>query len=298
MTPPIPTLSWLFASPPDRRLLPSGRFAGATPWLIGIMMFVMMIVAATGLALAGGARLVREGIAHRYSIQIADGRSSEARAAAAARAAPGVIRAVPVPEAELRETLEQWLGPVAAGEGADLPLPALIDVELAPGADPATVAAAVKRAVPSAQFIADQSRLAPMLTTLTALTLIAGLLVALIALATAAAVVLATRGALDTHRSTIEVMHGIGATDLQVTRLFQRKIAIDALVGGTAGAVVAALVLLLVAGGEFDALGDWTNGSLLRGIDLLVLASLPLLAAILATLVARTTVLAALRAQL
>ena len=298
MTPPIPTLSWLFASPPDRRLLPSGRFAGATPWLIGIMMFVMMIVAATGLALAGGARLVREGIAHRYSIQIADGRSSEARAGAAARAAPGVIRAVPVPEAELRETLEQWLGPVAAGEGADLPLPALIDVELAPGADPAAVAAAVKRAVPSAQFIADQSRLAPMLTTLTALTLIAGLLVALIALATAAAVVLATRGALDTHRSTIEVMHGIGATDLQVTRLFQRKIAIDALVGGTAGAVVAALVLLLVAGGEFDALGDWTNGSLLRGIDLLVLASLPLLAAILATLVARTTVLAALRAQL
>ena len=295
---PIPTLSWLFASPPDRRLLPSGRFAGATPWLIGIMMFVMMIVAATGLALAGGARLVREGIAHRYSIQIADGRSSEASAAAAARAVPGVIRAVPVPEAELRATLEQWLGPVAAGEGADLPLPALIDVELAPGANPAAVAAAVGRAAPSAQFIADQSRLAPMLTTLTALTLIAGLLVALIALATAAAVVLATRGALDTHRSTIEVMHGIGATDLQVTRLFQRKIAIDALVGGTAGAVVAALVLLLVAGGEFDALGDWTNGSLLRGIDLVLLASLPLLAAILATLVARTTVLAALRAQL
>ena len=291
-------LDWLLASPLDRRLLPSGRFAGATPWLIGIMMFVMMIVAATGLALAGGARLVREGIAHRYSIQIADGRASEARAAAAVRRAPGVVRAVPVPEAELRATLEQWLGPVAAGEGADLPLPSLIEVELAPGADPAAIAATVGRAVPSAQFIADQSRLAPMLTTLTALTFIAALLVALIALATAAAVVLATRGALDTHRGTIEVMHGIGATDLQVTRLFQRKIAIDALIGGVAGAFVAALVLLLVAGGQFDALGDWTNGSLLRGIDLVMLASLPLLAAILATLVARTTVLAALRAQL
>jgi len=209
-----------------------------------------------------------------------------------------VVRAVPVPEAELRATLEQWLGPVAAGEGADLPLPSLIEVELAPGADPAAIAATVRRAVPSAQFIADQSRLAPMLTTLTALTFIAALLVALIALATAAAVVLATRGALDTHRGTIEVMHGIGATDLQVTRLFQRKIAIDALIGGVAGAFVAALVLLLVAGGQFDALGDWTNGSLLRGIDLAMLASLPLLAAILATLVARTTVLAALRAQL
>ncbi len=291
-------LDWLFASPPDRRLLPSGRFAGATPWLIGIMMFVMMIVAATGLALAGGARMVRDGVAHRYSVQIADGRLSEGRAIAAVRTAPGVVRAVAVSEADLRETLEQWLGPVAAGEGSDLPLPALIDVELAPGADPALVGAAVKRAVPSALFIADQSRLAPMLGTLNALTLVAVLLVALIALATAAAVVLATRGALDTHRGTIEVMHGIGATDLQVTRLFQRKIAIDALIGGSAGAVVAAIVLLLIAGGGFGALGDWTNGSLLRPVDLLMLASLPLFAAILATLVARTTVLAALRAQL
>ena len=291
-------LRWLFASPPDRRLLPGGRFAGATPWLIGIMMFVMMIVAATGLALAGGARLVRDGVAHRYSIQIADGRAQEARATAAARSAPGVVTAQPVPEAELRRTLEQWLGPVAAGEGADLPLPALIEVELAPGADPAAVAVAVARAVPSAQFVADQARLSPMLGTLTALMIVAGALVALIALATAAAVVLATRSALDTHRATIEVMHGIGATDLQVTRLFQRKIALDALIGGTAGALLAALVLILVASGGIGALGDWTNGSVLRWFDLIMLASLPLFAAILATLVARATVLAALRAQL
>jgi cell division transport system permease protein len=298
MTPSATPLSWLFASPPERRLLPRGRFAGATPWLIGIMMFVMMVVAATGLALAGGARLVREGVAHRFSVQIADGRASEARALAAVRAAPGVVRAAAVPEAELRDTLEQWLGPVAAGEGADLPLPALIDVELATGADPALVAKAVRGAVPAAQFVADQSRLAPMLGTLTALTIVAALLVLLIALATAAAVVLATRSALETHRGTIEVLHGIGATDVQVTRLFQRKIAVDALVGGTAGAVVAAIVLLLVARGSFGTLGDWTSGSILRLPDLLLLAALPLLGAILATLVARVTVLAALRAQL
>jgi cell division transport system permease protein len=289
---------WLFASPPERRLLPSGRFAGATAWLIAIMMFVMIVVAAAGLALAGGARLVREGVAHRYSIQIADGRAHEARALAAARTAPGVVSAVAVPEAELRATLEQWLGPVAAGEGADLPLPLLIDVDLAPGADPKLIETAVTRAVPGAQFVADQARLSPMLGTLTALIAVAATLVALIALATAAAVVLATRGALDTHRSTIEVLHGIGATDLQVTRLFQRKIAIDALIGGIAGALVALLVLLLISSGGFAALGDWTNGSLLRMRDFLILASLPLFAAILATVVARATVLRALRAQL
>ncbi|MDQ3144454.1 MAG: permease, partial [Pseudomonadota bacterium] len=130
------------------------------------------------------------------------------------------------------------------------------------------------------------------------LMLVAGALVALIAFATAAAVVLATRSALDTHRATIEVMHGIGATDLQVTRLFQRKIALDALLGGVCGGLLAALILLLVATGGIGALGDWTNGSLLSAGDFLILSSLPILAAILATLVARATVLGALRAQL
>ncbi len=289
---------WLFASPADRRLLPGGKYAGPTPWLIAIMMFVMMIVAAAGLALAGGARLVREGVEHRYSIQIADGRTQEARAVAAARAAPGVVSALAVPESELRATLEQWLGPVAAGEGADLPLPSLIEVELAATADPPAVAALVSQAVPGARFIADQAQLSPMLGTLTSLTWIVAALVALIAFATAAAVVLATRSALDTHRATIEVMHGIGATDIQVTRLFQRKIALDALIGGVSGGLVAALILLLVASGGIGILGDWTNGSLLGPGDVAMLASLPLLAAILATLVARATVLRALRAQL
>ena len=63
--------------------------------------------------------------------------------------------------------------------------------------------------------------------------------------ATAAAVVLATRGALDTHRFTIEVMHGIGATDRQIAALFQRRIAIDSLTGSLVGAALAGAVLLV-----------------------------------------------------
>ena len=123
-------------------------------------------------------------------------------------------------------------------------------------------------------------------------------LVLLIALATAAAVVLAARGTLDTHRPTIDVMHGIGATDDQVARLFQRKIALDALTGGTAGAVAAGIVLLLVAGGGSTWLADLTGGPLLGGRDVMILALLPLAGTILATIVARLAVLKALRASL
>ena len=122
-------------------------------------------------------------------------------------------------------------------------------------------------------------------------------LVILLSAAAAAAIVLAARGALDTHRFTIEVMHGIGATDVQLTHLFQRKIAIDALVGSIAGALAGALVLLLLASGASFA-GELTGGATLSAGDLLVLALLPFLLTALATWVARMAVLAALRETL
>jgi cell division transport system permease protein len=42
---------WLFASPAERRLLGSRPLKGPTPWIIAIMTFSIMIVAAAGLAL-------------------------------------------------------------------------------------------------------------------------------------------------------------------------------------------------------------------------------------------------------
>jgi cell division transport system permease protein len=115
------------------------------------------------------------------------------------------------------------------------------------------------------------------------------------AAATSAAVVLAARGALDTNRSTIEVMHGIGATDLQVTHLFQRKIALDSLAGSLVGAAAAGLVLLLLAGGGAAFAGDLMGTTPLNGRDLVILALLPLAMVVLATWIARIAVLSTLQ---
>jgi cell division transport system permease protein len=92
-------------------------------------------------------------------------------------------------------------------------------------------------------------------------------------------------------------MHGIGATDIQVTHLFQRKILIDALAGSLAGAFAAAVVLLLLASGAALA-GELTGGATLGPVDLAVLALLPFALTILATWVARTAVLRSLRKAL
>lgn len=285
---------FLAGSGAERRLLRGGNFRGPTPYVIAIMTFAMVIVAAAGLALANAAGLVAGAVEHRYVVQIPDGGDGRTEAAVeAARGARGVVAVRPVSEADMRRTLERWLGPVGSDSG--LPVPALVHLELAPGADRAAIARDIERAVPQARLVAESAAVGPLLGSIRALQWLALALVLLMAAATSAAVVLAARGALDTHRSTIEIMHGIGATDRQIARLFQRRIALDSLAGALGGGAIAALVLLLVGGRAASLSGDMAGGAPLAAGDLVLLALLPLLAVALATVVARLAVLSALR---
>jgi cell division transport system permease protein len=288
-------LGWLFAAPAERQLLGAGRFRGPTPWVIAIMSFSIMIIAASGLALANTAGLLSRAIEARYSVEVPGGGNDLEALVKAVRSSPGVTAAEAVPEAEMRRTLERWLGSAASSE--DLPVPALINFDMAAGADPEAVGRRVAAVAPNARVSAHRATIRPLLGSLQLLQGVAFGLVLLLSAAACAAVVLAARGALDTHRSTIEVMHGVGATHLQVAHLFQRRILIDALVGSHAGAAAAAIVLLLLATGAAFA-GQLTGGATLGPRDFLILALLPLVLTALATWVARTAVLAALREAL
>jgi len=288
-------MNQLFATDAEKRLIPASGVRGPVPLLIAIMTFVMVVVAAAGLALANTSSVVKEGVENRYSIQISDGEARAPAAIAAARAQPGVAQVRQVAPEDLRRTLERWLGP--ASREADLPIPAIIDVDLRPGADSSKVGVAIESAVPGARFVAHRSSLEPLLKALRGLTLLSLGLVLLIALASAAAIVLAARGALDTHRGTIEVMHGIGATDQQVVRLFVRQIAIDALLGGVIGAAVAGLIIALILGGASTAT-MLSGAPPLQWNDALLLVALPIAIALLATRVARGALDRALRDRL
>jgi cell division transport system permease protein len=286
---------WLFVAPAERRLLGTAKFGGPTPWVIAIMSFSIMLIAATGLALASTAALVSRSIESRYTLQVPGGGANLGQLVAAVRSTPGVTSVEAVPESDMRQTLERWLGPAA--ESAELPVPALIDFDAVDAARLAPLQQRVAAMAPGARIVAHRESVGPLLHSLRVLQWVAFGLVLLLSAAASAAVVLAARGALDTHRFTIEVMHGIGATDLQVTHLFQRKILIDALVGSLAGALAAALVLLLLASGASLA-GELTGGATLGPLDLLILALLPFALTILATWVARTAVLRSLRKAL
>jgi len=278
-------------------LLPAAKLHAPTVALLAIMTFVMLVVAAAGLALANAAGAVAGGVENRYVVEIPAAATPDLpRALAAVRSAPGVRAASAIPESEMRATLGRWLGEAASS--SDLPVPALVTLELAPGADQGAIEAAVRRQVPSARLLSESGELRPLLGSLHALQWVALALVLMMAAAAASAVVLATRGALDTHRTTIEIMHGIGATDAQLSRLFERKIAVDAIAGAVAGTVAAGIVLLLAGGGAAVLAGELMSIVPLGALDLAFLLLLPLAVVILATLVARWTLLRALRETL
>ena len=286
---------WLFVPPAEARLLGTSRLGGPTPWVIAIMSFSIMLIAATGLALANTAGVLSRALESRYALEVPAGGANLNALITAIRTSPGVTSVEAVPESEMRATLERWLGPAAQSQ--ELPVPALINFDVGPGADLKLIQQRAQAIAPGASIAAHRESVAPLLRSLSVLQVVALGLVVLLSAAAAAAVVLAARGALDTHRFTIDVMHGIGATDLQVTHLFQRKILLDAFAGSVAGGLAAAAVLLLLAGGAAFA-GELTGGATLGLRDFLILALLPFLLTGLATWVARTAVLRALREAL
>lgn len=287
------------ASAADRRLLPEGRLAGPMPWVIAIMMFLTALAAAAGLALGSAARELSASLDGKLTVQIVE--ANPERRDAQADAAERLLRRRPevadvrrVGQDEIGRLLAPWLG--TGGLSEDLPLPALIDVNLAEtGGSVAELGAALARVAPAARIDDHGAWLGPLAGLIAALRWFALALVLLMTGATAAAVVLAARAALNTHRGTIDVLHLMGATDVQIARLFQRRIALDALFGGLLGLVCAILVILLM-GDKVAEVGSEMLGSVrLPLLSWILLLMLPLGGMMLATLAARLTVLRALR---
>jgi cell division transport system permease protein len=125
-------LGWLFVAPSERRLLGATSRRAPTPWVIAIMSFTIMLIAATGLALANTAGVLSRAIEARYALEVPGGGTNLGALVNAVRSSPGVTAVEAVPESDMRRTLQRWLGPAA--QSRDLPVPALINFELASGA--------------------------------------------------------------------------------------------------------------------------------------------------------------------
>ncbi len=287
-------------------VLQQARLGGPMPWVIAIMIALTVMAAAAGLALSNLARNASAEISGGVTVQIVEAAPAERdRQTEVALALLGnrddVAEVRRVPDAELEDLIEPWLGAAAGSADEAIPIPALIDVRLRGAVTERrleALRAELIASAPSAKVDAQAGWLAPVFQAISSLQWLAIGLVALLAATSAAAVWLAARSALGSNRDTIEIVHLLGGTDGQIARIFQRSIAVDALVGGIVGLVLG-LIALVLLGRQFAALGSgMVAGGGLDLADWVAIGAIPLAGALIAMLTARVTVLAALRRML
>ena len=238
-------------------IVPAQSIAGNT------LMLVVAIMSFLACLTVGGVTLVRDAardwqsdIAREVTIQIRpiDGVDIETeleRAAAIARAAPGIASAEIVSAADSTHLLEPWLGTGLDLSG--LPIPRLILVEIADAGavDFAEIRRALAGAVRGASLDDHRvwtDRLASMARTTV---LIGAAVLVLVLTATVLSVIFATRGAMAGNRDVIEVLHFVGAENGFVAGEFQHHFMVLGLKGGIAGGAAAMLLF---------AIGNWFAG--------------------------------------
>ena len=285
----------------DRRLIPEGRLSGPMPWVIAIMIFLTVLTAAAGLAMTRAMSDVSDELSSRATVQIIEAnpqvRNRQAGAVAARlRTLPLIEEVRVLPPEEIDALIEPWLGTQDLAD--DIPLPALIDVKLARTATDAeyqSLRSTLQSIAPGARVEPSSGYIAPVISLVRSFQWIAFGLVGLLALATGAAVIISARSALNTHTETIAVVHLLGGTDQQISRLFQRRIALDALLGGLIGLAGGAVIIWLISG-QLSALGSGLVQSV--GLDWwswLIIAVIPILGMFLAMVTAKLTVTGALK---
>jgi len=285
-----------------RRDLPLSGDASARflPWLIAFMVFLAALALVGAEALRQTAERWDGGLSGRFTVQLPPAADPEAAGAEEARVDLAVeqlrgidgIREIEVLDrAAAAALLEPWLGEAAADPA--LPLPVLIGVRHAGDAGRAAAEARARlaEALPEARVDDHRGWLGGLLDLTRGLEVLALFLLLLVGAAAVVTVVFVTRTGLAVHRPVIELLHLMGARDLQVAGRFQAHAFALGLAGGLLGLVAAGLCCFAL---------DWAVGPstaallppLQPGPRLLVpLALLPLAAALVARVTARITVM-------
>ena len=224
------------------------------PLLVAAMSFLAALAFAGAIATATLAERWQEGAAAELTIQVptpsepatVGGETRLQAVLAILHAERGVFSAMPMSADDLSGLLKPWLGP--AGSTLALPLPAVISVQLAggvavsPDLQAKLVAAAPDTDMESADVWA--ARLSALARSLQACAGVALIVVIAVAVAVVA---VATRAGLSARRESIEIVHGLGATDAYIARRFARRATRLAAAGGIGGAIAALPVLLWLA---------------------------------------------------
>lgn len=236
---------------PARDLMPRGRGGAALGVVVAGMCYLACLALGGALMTGHASRAWTDDLDRALTVQVVPrgGADVEAEVAAAVRtleAQPAIARVDVLPAAEAAALIEPWLGD--AGGLGDLPVPRLIHVALAEGAefDLDLLAARLAAAAPNATLDTHGRWRDELAGAATAVELAGLAILALVAATTAAIVVFATRASLAANRETVDVLHLIGARDAFIAGEVQRHFLITGLKAGLGGWAAAALTFLAV----------------------------------------------------
>ncbi len=276
------------------RFLPQEKVASsALPWIIALMVLLAVLGLATGLSLASGVGVLDEGLSRSFTVQIVEPNPDEmTRKVDAAETllakTEGISDIDRLSEDRLRGLLEPWLGTGNVGE--DLPLPMMIDAKAAEGVDIDALGVRLAREIEGARLDDHASWLAPVGRVAWALATVALIAALLVAVATAAIVILGVRAGLGRHRETIDVLHLMGAEDRHISALFQYRFAMIACLGAAIGFGLG-LIVLIVVGQLIGAVGGGLAGAAgLPWWGWMIICAVPFGAVLLSMSTARITV--------
>jgi cell division transport system permease protein len=243
-------------------VVPRNSIAGrALIAVVAIMTFLASLTTGAVILVGQAAGEWQADVAREVTIQVvpAPGRDTDAtvaKAAAIARAFPGVGDVRVFSKEESSKLLEPWLGTgLTLG---DLPVPRLIVVRLASGesVDMARLNRLLIDQAPGATLDDHRGWIERMRAM--AGSVVAGGIVILVLMlaATVLSVTFATRGAMATNRNVIEVLHLVGAKNNFIAGNFQRHFLVMGLQGGVIGGGAAVLLFALAA-----LIGHFTAGT-------------------------------------
>lgn len=233
-------------------IVPERSVAGRTlVTLIAIMTFLSAVTLGGVLLVQKSALAWSSDVGREVTIQIrpVEGEimASNLRIAVSlAEATPGVASAHALSLTESQDLLKPWLG--AGLDLSTLQVPRLVAVQLA---DPANAdLAKLAKDLTSIKGASLDTHAAwrDQLNTMAGTIVVSGLLVlALIVIATALAIIFATRGTMASNREIVDVLHFIGATNSFIAEEFQGRFLMIGFRGGILGGVAAILFFLAIS---------------------------------------------------
>lgn len=243
-------------------LVPRNSIAGrALIAVVAIMTFLASLTTGAVILVGQAAGEWQADVAREVTIQVvpAPGRDTDAtvaKAAAIARAFPGVGDVRVFSKEESSKLLEPWLG--SGLSLGDLPVPRLIVVRLASG-ETVDMARLNRLLIDQASgaTLDDHRGWIERMRAMAGSVVAGGIVILVLMLAaTVLSVTFATRGAMATNRNVIEVLHLVGAKNNFIAGNFQRHFLVMGLQGGLIGGGAAVLLFALAA-----LIGHFTAGT-------------------------------------